>query len=366
MMSWIEPMAITALGACTPLGDLRTAAAAVRTGLSRATAISGWTSIDETTMDSAPVIGCAVSGLTDGFEGIGRLTRMALAAAEDLAGAAPWLTPRRTACFLVLPPLSELVVATPTEGGRPAAELLQRAAALIESALGLDAGAVHWVLQGKEGLLPALLEAHDALRRGRCDYAVVGACDSLLDPGRREALLDSGRVKTRSNPVGFIPGEAAALMLLERAAAVSARGGAPEALLGYACSDVDESAAAGGTPMGAASERVIAGTLQHLGAQHGTPLTVYPDLNGEQPRAADWGCALVRLAARYPLNGWVHEVPAQSVGDTGAAAPFLAMAFASRALRRGYAAGEISLVLAACEGGHRSAFSLRTSNVTRV
>ncbi len=333
---WPGPLSISALGACTCFGGMTTAAAAARAGLSRVTDLPDLTYVDEQTQERTPASGVPVVGVTDGFEGPGRIARMSQIAVEELFAAADWMNPRRMGGFLALPPM-------PEDGAR-------RVAAAVARGLGASPDLVRAYPGGHAGVARALREAAENVRAGRCEHALVGACDSWLDPDRLQAIADAGRLKTRNEPVGFTPGEAAVFLLLERPAA--ARGGRepPPALLSDLREEIEENAlGADRPPTGRALARAVEGSLGQGGRG-----TIYADLNGEVYRATEWGMAQTRIPPAA-LEGWKRELPAASFGDVGAASPLLAVGLATRAFVRGYAAGDRAVVLASGDGPERMA-----------
>lgn len=206
---------------------------------------------------------------------------------------------------------------------------------------------------GHVGTARALREAGEALRAGRCDHALVGACDSWLDPVRLQGIAEAGRLKTRNDPVGFTPGEAAAFILLERPALAAGGRELPPALLTDLREETEENVlGADRPPTGRALARAAAGALGQGGRG-----TIYVDLNGETYRATDWGMALNRIPSPG-LDGWARELPAASFGDTGVASTILAAALATRAFIRRYAVGDKALVLSSGDGPERLALLL--------
>ncbi|WP_437566361.1 hypothetical protein [Sorangium sp. So ce542] len=334
---WPGPLAISALGAATCFGGMTTAAAAARAGLSRARDLPDLTYVDDKSKESTPASGSPIVGVTDGFEGAGRLGRMSALAVEELTSAADWVHPRRLQCFLALPAMAE-------DEARLVGQSLARA-------LGAPADLVHVHALGHRGTGRALREAAEALRAGRCDHAVVGACDSWVDAVRLQQIADLGRLKTLNHPVGFTPGEAAVFLLLERPGAAGGGRRSPDALLTDVREEIEENNHAADKPLtGRALARLL---LAALG--QGDRGTLYLDLNGEEFRATDWGMALVRAQSARALDGWAREMPAASFGDTGVASSILAAALATRAFARGYAVGDRALVIASGEGPERLA-----------
>jgi beta-ketoacyl-acyl-carrier-protein synthase II len=92
----------------------------------------------------------------------------------------------------------------------------------------------------------AITVAHDLLTSGRCDIAITGGTESCSTPLIVTGLAQLGALSTRcddpsaasrpfdQNRDGFVLGEAAAILILERSADADARGHQPRALLaGY-------------------------------------------------------------------------------------------------------------------------------------
>lgn len=368
-------LVITAMGACTCLGGITTAAAAARAGLASARALADAPYIDEETNDIALLVGYPISGVTDGFEGLGRLCRMGIAALHDLLASAAWLDPRRTALFVVLPSFVEPDEPVDEVEGDEAppppryltTEAARSIAARIASNAGLELGpdAVRVYAEGRRGSPRSLQEAMDWLRRGRCDYAIVGACDGELDPYRIARAFDAGRLKTVNNPVGFMPGEAGAFILLERHDGSRNQGRAPVALLSGPHVASDEGGLSSGKPpTGKELSQVLVAALAEHGATRAQRGDVYVDLSGEPSHSVDWGNALTRARAACAVGDWTQHFPAASFGDTGATAPILAVCLAARAFSRGYASGQSAVVLLTCDDGTRAAISLNDPRST--
>ncbi|MCC6559522.1 MAG: hypothetical protein IT372_41930 [Polyangiaceae bacterium] len=362
---------ISAMGACTCFGDITTAAAADRAGLTRARELPHAPYIDEETEDTALLAGHPISGITDGFEGHGRLCRIGAAALQDLLASAPWVNPRRAALFLVLPQFMEpeedegdveLDDAEPpppryftTESARSIAEQI---ASMVGLAVAPDA--LRSYPEGRRGNARSLQEAIDWLRRGRCDHAIVGACDAELDSYRIARAFAAGRLKTTGNPVGFMPGEAGAFILLERYEAAPGRDRAPEALLVDPCVANEESSYAAEKPAtGRGLSQVLISALSGLGAASAGRGDVYIDLNGEPYRSMDWGSALARAQSACAVGSWRRRILAANFGETGAAAPILAVCLAARSFAREYSHGPSAVVLFADDDGARAAIPLR-------
>ena len=131
-----------------------------------------------------------------------------------------------------------------------------------------------------------------ALRRGS-----GGCLRHELDEVRLVRAMAARRLKTRIDPVGFMPGEASAFLLLEaRSVAVSRTAPVPppviegdhrshsrKTLSGLKTGHGDGMAAAAAAALG-----LIGGAAHRYGI-------VFSDINGEPYRSADSGHAIVRL-----------------------------------------------------------------------
>jgi 3-oxoacyl-[acyl-carrier-protein] synthase I len=70
------------------------------------------------------------------------------------------------------------------------------------------------VPQGRAGLAQALAQAAHLLQQKRCSHVLLAGVDSYLDSGTINQYLGAERLQVTGNSDGFIPGEAAAAILL--------------------------------------------------------------------------------------------------------------------------------------------------------
>lgn len=330
---------ITGIGCVTSIGHTAAAAAsAFRAGLSRPRPL---TFVD---VDGGPVTGRPVDGITDGFVQFGLWLRLALAAFDDLRANEPstdsesW---RRTALVACLPVLDEERFALPT--GDVAGmlrigffePLLEVADVPVELAncrhvFGHCGAAEALVLAGE------LLRADAQLRR----VLVLGA-DSTCDVQSVTWLAATGRLKSPDNPVGAIPGEAGAAVMLERSGA--AKEGGRKSLAGLHRAVLGSGFAADAIPERGRALAIAVGDAI-AGAGIGTACDLYSDLNGEPWRAEALGHAMVHLQRRPPVPSWPPIAPATSLGEIGAASGLVALVFATRAFARRHARADHALV----------------------
>lgn len=352
---------IRAIGCCTSLGGAVSAAAAFRAGLSRSRELRGWTYTDEEANEEAVVVGHPVQGITDGFEGVGRLVRLATVALEDLARSVPTeqLKAARTIVLTALPApdgTNEDSEGPTPEDADPVGVPFVRAMELLSRPwLGLAEQKVF--VEGRTGFFAALRDAVGLLHAGGCDYCIVGGVDSWLGTERLEALMLSDGVKTANEPAALSPGEAAAYLLLARGGAAPTQG-PPLEVAEPTVTQEPTAGPEGPPPTGRALADAALAALKAGGASDAPAGSVYPDLNGEPARARDWGLALGRLHAQTGVGSWASLLPATSFGDVGAASAPLGLCLAVRGFQRAYAPGRHALITAADGGGARGAVTL--------
>ena len=363
-------LAVTALGMVSALGhDVVQSCAASRAGIVRISDLDELTVHDERTAQSEQARGHIIPWVTAGFTGLGRRVALGAAGLRGLSWqAVEALTDLpRSALLLVtsshfhrqlleeqeyLPPDREALLASYEERLVPS----------LLKALGLrDAPAVQRVFFGEGGLLQALRDADDLLRTASVERCIVGAVDSLVEPQEAWALWRLGLLKTPANPVGVLPGEAAAFVMLERPGAASRRDARIHAVLEAPVSQQEPFHRRSGRPaLGRALGRCVGGALDSLMDREAPIGLIVGALNGDAYRAQDWGHALIQLRGPVPFLGEVPLwLPAASFGELGSATGLAGLCMAVRGFARGYCRTTQVLVWTAGDDGTRGAFCLR-------
>jgi len=218
----------------------------------------------------------------------------------------------------------------------------------------------HFIDRGAAGAALALQLATQWIAQGKIDRLLIIAVDSYLDPLSLEWLLDHGRLKSPSNAMGLMPGEAGACMIVEAMASAKSRRTPVHAVIEAAATDHEANHFFSGQPnTGIALTRAIraAGTTASL-PQGRFEGDIILDLNGESWRAAEWGHARVRLSDI--IGDRTRTIlPCSSVGDIGAASSLLGVGIAARSFARGYASGSRALVSSSSEHGDVGAILVR-------
>lgn len=361
------PLAITGLGCVTPVGlSVEATCTALRAGITRMLEFEGWDDDGELPDPPFPAgrvplerFDPAPDEAWPGHErwnlrlprprllvapDARRLVELAVPAAEEAwawcgrAGRAE----SGVGCYLGL---------AEEDDGAPVAEALA-------AALGVRFAVTREDRLGRAAGLAALHRAARHLREGRVAVALVGAVDSRLRRTAIEAMAEAGTLRSDENPVGVIPGEAAAFLVLEPPGAGRRT---RQRLAGSAVAE-EPTAGTGEPCRGDGLSRAIRRALAEAGTPEHRPLVVN-DLNGERYRTLEWGLANVRaLGSLAPPPGAPPDVdmwhPADCIGDSGAASGGVDAIWALHALRAGYAHAERALVWGASDGPLRAAAML--------
>jgi len=203
----------------------------------------------------------------------------------------------------------------------------------------------------------AVDRAAQDLQTHKIDFAVVGGLDSLLHADYLKALWAEGRLKLPTHADGLLPGEAAAVVVLERARDAEARGAPILARLGEAAIDHEALPLGPEYPIRAeGSSRAISAALARMGGP-GRVERIIVDLSGERWRSLEWALVETRCLGGLPQE-WQLWHPADCLGDIGAATSIVHLCLALRAFARGYGGGGAILLAAASPRGERAALAV--------
>jgi 3-oxoacyl-[acyl-carrier-protein] synthase-1 len=355
------PLAITGLGAVTPVGlSAPATCAALRAGIGRLLPFEGWD-------DSGAVPDDGV------VAGRAPLEWLRGDAEQEWPGHARWNLKLPRPQVLIAPDAARLAdLALPAaeeawaRAGAPRGRLglylgvaeedePRALAGAIREALGVSFATERADRLGRAAGLAALHRAARHLREDRVDVALVGAVDSRLRRDVLERMKEAGTLRDPDHPAGVIPGEAAVFLVLEP----SDRAGRPlGTLLGSAIAE-EPTAATGEPNQGRGLTQAIRGARAAAGDLAKRPCIVC-DLNGERYRTLEWGLVSVRaLGDLHSEPGGPESAqlwhPADSIGDSGAGSGGVAVAWATTALREGHARASRALVWGASDGPLRAA-----------
>jgi 3-oxoacyl-[acyl-carrier-protein] synthase I len=191
---------------------------------------------------------------------------------------------------------------------------------VAKAAVPLDPARSRIIPRGRAGVLEALGAALAMLKDPALPCCLVGGVDSFVHDSRVSDLFADERLLTVRNKEGYVPGEAGAMLLLTNRPS-------PDALALWlsAAAGREEACRGSERPItGAGLQNAMAKALSLAGLEFDALDCVAHDFSGEQR------CFEELLQARTRLSNGkgspATEDPGMSVGETGAAAGFLAIA----------------------------------------
>jgi 3-oxoacyl-[acyl-carrier-protein] synthase-1 len=316
---------VTGLGMVTALGYGSVGScAAIRAGLALPGALDGF-EVGDDDGGSRPVTGFPVSGYAEGFFLAGAWLRLAAGSLDDLRHSAGW-PPASDAAFWNR---TGLIALTPfIDTARFGWSLEQRPRALQEEflhpllalqRLPVTEERCRILAAGHCGLAVALREARRLLTERYLERVIIVAADSYTDRPSLEWIDGQRRLKQPLQPVGLMPGQAGACLLVEAEGVARARGAPQIIQVGGA----SQAAPPGGRSRAPELGRALAESLLQVlhAAEAPTPFrgSLVVDLNGEEWKAAAWGHAQVHLVRHVDFERCRLRIPAESLGELGAA-----------------------------------------------
>lgn len=341
--TWAGRLAITGLGMVTPVGlSAASSGAAMRAGISRIGDLP-WFLVPSADGGSQPVTGAEVPLVSGNRQGPARLLRLAEHALKEAVSDARLSPNHRCELFLG------------TAGANPGGRVLPYGPVLLEGMKTMLSGLaglarIQLFETGRASALQAFRMAAEALTRASPpDACIVGGLDSMISPLTLGFLQSNGRLREGRKSTGVLPGEGAAFLVLETPENAKRRGAGILATAVAAAGGVDS------TPAGKPNRAEVLGRVFRAvaGQVSDRDLLIVSDLNGERQRAYEWMFASTR--APFYHSTMPHWLPAESIGDTGAAAGMIDSVWAVTAFRRGYACASDVLVWGASDEGAREA-----------
>jgi 3-oxoacyl-[acyl-carrier-protein] synthase-1 len=355
-----DAIVVTGVGALTSLGQTAQSWAAMRAGLSRIEEREDFLLLgpDEEFDPPAALRGAPAPLPWDRSHAWDRLTELALPALDEALASASLSRGDWPRAHLSLALRAPLAPTTPAEMGRYVIDAMCKEGALPRPA----AAGVRF--EGHAAGAVAIIDAARALRAGERSCCVVGGVDTFLDSPTIEHLDKSFRLRSERSADGYLPGEAAAFLVLETAAHAAERGVKPLAsVAGYGLADEPYPHGSGEPSAAAGLCEAIRQTAEREGrGGEKVPAAtwVMSDQNGERHRAREWALAATRLRELLDpaLELW-H--PAENFGDTGPASGPLLAAMAAETFRRALAPVGRVLLLSSSDGPARAGVSLRAA-----
>ncbi|ALN58680.1 hypothetical protein GLE_3334 [Lysobacter enzymogenes] len=338
-------MGIAGSGIVCPVGlSWPTAAAAIRC------AIDNFAETEFVDGVGEPILGARIppsAGAEEAGDGAEmRLTRAVRGAIAQAASSDAALTPSTTAIFVLLPDPQQ-------RPGFPQDRLDRLYRVCLETLDAAPHPASRLYAQGACALAPALRDAWERLRTHEVRHVLLIGLDSLLNVVDIQHELRRHRLLVAGNSDGFIPGEAAAAVLLtlmqEDSDTRAVR------VLGTGHQAAERTYADECPPDGRALAAAMQQALQMAGLQAHEIHQRAVDLSGESYFGDESAYAWGRVLRRYSPSGFQTLLMASCVGEIGAAHGPLMLAYLHDAHIKGHAAGENSLFQCSGTGAHRAA-----------
>ncbi|WP_321950766.1 hypothetical protein [Paraburkholderia bannensis] len=248
------------------------------------------------------------------------------------------------------------VVLLAAEPGRPHQEPQRYAVcqrAIDEALPGLQVMARATYAEGRAGLASGLVCARAWLASGEIDYVLLVGVDSYLNAATVNHLIGTRRMLTTDTPAGFIPGEAAAAIVLGRPLPEDA--GAMQVLISGVGAALEE-----GRPDGKIPNRATGLTQALRAALKEADLAPdeldfrITDHNGDPFLAAESALMHARLmAGTQMLLPMIN--PAESIGEVGAALGVAGLAYGAALLAREHIDGPVGVLHMSNDDGRRAA-----------
>lgn len=343
------PLRIVARGMCCAVGHHAPAASAAINAR-----LNHFRETEFVAQGGIPIVGGALFEV--GAWGAERLAHMLRLVVDEAMGGPGAPDPSHIALIVV-----------GAEAGRPGrssdclAEALAELLAQGRSADTAFHAASRFCAYGKGGIARALMEgaALMADQHGP-QYILLAGADSLLDAGAIEHYLGEERIATKDNADGFIPAEGAAAVLLSRDAS-----DAPATWIEAVASAEEPWRVDSDLPARALGLTQAVRNAARAAATEVAALDFHASgMSGEAWYAREVNLALSRCMERKKTE-FPHLIVTRSVGETGAAAPLLSLAWLASLMGPGAGSpgaaspGTAGLLHFAGDDGQRSALVVR-------
>jgi 3-oxoacyl-[acyl-carrier-protein] synthase-1 len=342
-----QPLAILSTGMITSVGNkAESTCAAIRAGISNP-------SLTKFVDDCGDWIMAHRTQLPASLRGRPRLVRMASAAIAECMSCVEskdWATIPMILC-----------VAEKDRAGRLSgldADLFGE----IERDLGSKFAANSAILPfGRVGGAIALAHASKLVHESGCPQVLIAGADSLLEAATLAAYLSSGRLLTKENSDGFMPGEAASAVLV----------GPPPRGSQWICTGVgfgkELAAIESGEPLrGEGLSQAVRNALAAANLQMHDLHYRITDCSGEQYYFKEAALLISRIL-RHRIKTFPHWHPAHCIGEVGAACGPCVFALGSASVTKGYSEGDRLLCHFGTDAGLRASaiFEARGSTEER-
>lgn len=338
-------MAISATGMVCSVGlSAAAACAAIRAGIVRFGELPYWD------RENMPIVGARVPHLAADLQFGPRLVQMLAMALQDCLSTLPRWPMERVPLLVGL-----------AEPDRPGGgiKLSESVLSQVQEKLGIRfhprlSRAIH---KGHTAGFEALRAAGEILQETDVPGCLVCGVDSYLNASSLYWLDQNWRLKRENNTDGVIPGEAAAVVSVQRQVFSPANAKAEIVGLGfgYETAQVLSEQPLLGLGLAAAARDALA---QARWGFHELDIRL-SDVTGENYGFRELSLTKARLAQVVRSESQPLWHPAESIGDTGAAAGVVQLAMATAAWSRNYAPGPRAACFTSSVMGERAVVALR-------
>jgi 3-oxoacyl-[acyl-carrier-protein] synthase-1 len=352
-----DKVVITGLGLMTSVGhNAPQAVTSIRAGIARFVEVPEYEPIvrDPAIYFSEPLVGAPVSGVTDGLTDVERLLALSIPALKEALLDAKLKDSdlQNTVLFIAGGQRPDIKA-----GSRLATVFVPRLASRVSK---VPFRRLEYFPYGTAGFLLALQKGMNLLKQGSCTHCVIGGVDSWLDQQTLSWLDNLRRVKSDSNVDGFVPGEAAAFVVIEQQANAMQQS-MKEA---YAqCGEVivaEEQHTIGAETVCTAEalSNCLKSVVDDLMKKGKEPDAVLCDLNGESYRHTEWSNAFIKvLRDAHPAPPVILH-PVDSLGDVGASIGGILVSLAAFAMKMDYVDWKTAIIWCSSDNGERAVNSI--------
>jgi 3-oxoacyl-[acyl-carrier-protein] synthase I len=325
--------------ACSAGLGASSACAAMRAGIGTFAELPYWD------RKRLPVIGAAVPGLSLDCQFGPRLVELLAMALGDWLASAPSLPLDRVPLLVGLPEPGRPGSGTPT-----AEDIIAQVQARL--GVGFHPALSKVIPKGHTAGFEGLRVARDLMRQNEAPGCLVCGVDSHINASALFWLDRTWRLKRQGHTDGVIPGEAAAAIYVQRNAPEAAPGGVEVVGLGFGFEDAGLLSEQPLLALGLAGAGRQALAEADLGV-HQMDFRL-SDVTGENYGFRELTLAEGRLARVVRKESQPLWHPADSIGDTGAAAGVVQLVRAAAAWAKGYAPGARAICYSSAVAGERA------------
>ncbi|MET1254935.1 hypothetical protein [Aliikangiella maris] len=369
------------IGLCSPIAGFKDACAAFYAGLNRFDTFDTMANQSEDAVNIS--IAPAATNL-EGYQGVAKTVKMLNMAFDDLCDNLKAPLPQNDLCILTAMPEPQHRQLALTNQQQSWQEQLNSYISMITMPLFnklaadnpvLSSAPMQWVFGDRVAFARILNKAIQLINEGSYQHCLLMVADSLINRANLDTLQDAQQVKTDNNPVGFIAGESAAMILLsnqaigEHAFSLNIQVASDESTIEQAIAQVEPQ-----TPDEENEQQIqlernlwqgekLMPLIKQLISQNYENQwfpRCFSDINGTEYRAVEFGNLQVKLKQAYPKAYFMQPlIPSLSFGEQGTMTGPLAFACAIAGMQRGLARHNEMLITLSEQSGKRAAIALR-------